>query len=279
MRLPPLLLLPALLALLARTPAGANPLDVVNGIRAMGCEGGQARSVPLKAIARLDQVARINASGLKLADALKQVGYVSARSTSIYVNGMAQRESALARILRERFCGYVTDPGYREFGSATEGTDIWIVLARPFAGPPIATAGQVNERMLRLVNEARAAARPCGSKEFAAVAPVRLSAILNHAALLHAQDMASHGRISHAGSDGSNVAQRATRAGYQWRTVAENVASGQETPEAAMQAWLTSPGHCANLMSADFTEMGVAYAENAQSESAVFWAQVLARPR
>ena len=61
-----------------------------------------------------------------------------------------------------------------------------------------------------------------------------------------------------------------------WRTVGENVATGQSTPEQVVAEWLDSPRHCANIMDADFTEMGVAVASNA---SGVYWAQVFGAPQ
>ena len=47
--------------------------------------------------------------------------------------------------------------------------------------------------------------------------------------------MADRSRLDHTGSDGSSPAERATRAGYTWRVVGENIASGQATPEQAIQ--------------------------------------------
>ena len=70
-----------------------------------------------------------------------------------------------------------------------------------------------------------------------------------------------------------------TRSGYRWRGVGENVASGQTTPEEVVEDWVHSPGHCANLMSPDFTEMGAAYGVNLNAEAVVFWAQEFGKPR
>ena len=64
---------------------------------------------------------------------------------------------------------------------------------------------------------------------------------------------------------------RAERAGYDWREIGENVATGQATAEQVVAEWLGSPHHCANIMGAEFTEMGVAFAA---SPSGVYWAQV-----
>ena len=38
--------------------------------------------------------------------------------------------------------------------------------------------------------------------------------------------------------------------------------------------WLASPGHCANLMNAQFRELGAAYAVDPKSDAAIYWTAV-----
>jgi len=133
--------------------------------------------------------------------------------------------------------------------------------------------------VLELVNEARAAARRCGFKRHDAAPPLARSALLERAALAHARDMAARSELDHAGSDGSTPGVRATRAGYIWRAVGENIAYGQRTAEQVVASWLSSPGHCANLMDADFTEMGVASAVAPGGKATIYWVQLFAAPR
>jgi hypothetical protein len=45
-----------------------------------------------------------------------------------------------------------------------------------------------------------------------------------------------------------------------------------------VNTWLASPGHCANLMNPRYSDMGVAYAVNPDSEKVIYWAQVFAAP-
>ncbi len=45
-----------------------------------------------------------------------------------------------------------------------------------------------------------------------------------------------------------------------------------------MQGWIDSPGHCANLMSPTFTEMGIAFVVERKSEPGIYWTQVFATP-
>lgn len=84
------------------------------------------------------------------------------------------------------------------------------------------------------------------------------------------------GVLQHEGGDGSTAAQRVSRAGYRWRSVGENIASGQDSVEQVMADWTSSPKHCANLMDPRFTEMGLGYAVNPDSEGGIYWAQELA---
>lgn len=91
--------------------------------------------------------------------------------------------------------------------------------------------------------------------------------------------MARYNYFSHTGRDGSTVDGRATQAGYPWRNIGENIAAGQMTADAAVQGWIKSPGHCANIMSPAFREMGAAFVVNAQSSMGVYWAQVFGAAR
>ena len=99
-----------------------------------------------------------------------------------------------------------------------------------------------------------------------------LNAQLNQAAQVHNQDMVRFDFLSHTGSNGLRSSDRVTNAGYQWRSTGENIAVGQRSVNEVMEDWLSSPGHCRNIMSASFTEFGMAY-------DARYWTQVFARPR
>jgi uncharacterized protein YkwD len=47
----------------------------------------------------------------------------------------------------------------------------------------------------------------------------------------------------------------------------------------AVQGWLDSPGHCANIMAPNYGEMGAAFAVNPQSKPGVYWVQVFGAGR
>lgn len=119
---------------------------------------------------------------------------------------------------------------------------------------------------------ARAESRECGTERMPPAPPLALEARLQWAAAAHSQDMADHREMSHAGSDGSNPAQRIARVGYRSSAWGENVAWGYRSVASVMAGWLASPGHCKNIMNPNFTELGAA-------EVNYYWTQVFARPQ
>ena len=129
------------------------------------------------------------------------------------------------------------------------------------------------EAMLIAVNATRAVGRNCGAEFYPAVAPVRLNETLNLAAQWHSEDMATQNYFSHTGLDGRDPGQRITDAGYVWRTYGENIAAGQADVDAVMQAWINSPGHCANIMGANFEEVGFGMIEMSGNRYGIYWTQ------
>jgi len=104
------------------------------------------------------------------------------------------------------------------------------------------------QQVLKLVNDFRAEN---------GLPPVKLDDRMNQAAQKHSDFMAETAQISHTGRNGSKAHERMTAEGVSWRTAAENVAAGQQTPEQVVQDWINSPGHRANLLNADATIMGL----------------------
>lgn len=121
------------------------------------------------------------------------------------------------------------------------------------------------ERLLEGHNEARR------SRD---MAPLRHSRMLAAAAAEQARHMANTGRISHRGTGGSDVLERAQSHGYNVRAVGENVASGQGTPEVVLVDWLSSPGHRRNILG-DFDDLGLAQAKDESGR--VYWCAVFGR--
>jgi uncharacterized protein YkwD len=105
--------------------------------------------------------------------------------------------------------------------------------------------------VLALVNEARVDAG-CG----ALTADPALAAV----ARAHSADMRDRDYFSHTSPEGLSPFDRAEQAGIDYSR-AENIAFGQADATAVMEAWLTSPGHRANILDCELTKLGVGVAE------------------
>lgn len=138
-----------------------------------------------------------------------------------------------------------------------------------------AAQGSIQASTLHLINTARASARSCGGDFFEATGPLSWDSRLEAAAGVHSNDMALHNFFSHTGSDGSSASSRAEDQNYSWRMIGENIAAGQQTTEDVVNAWLDSPGHCANIMNPDFENMAVRCVENSGAQYVKYWTQML----
>lgn len=263
----------------ARAQAGdEQTLTLVTQARARGCAGHSGTRDPLRWSDALVRAAARMDRGEAALSAVEKEGY---RAISVFhanftgYRGAAEVVEAFAR----NYCSALTDARLSDFGFRRNGTHWLLVMAAPLEVPQLADRRAVLSKVLALTNEARSRARRCGNKAFDAAPPLRWNAQLEQAAAQHAQDMAAHAYLDHRGRDGSTPAQRVTRTGYRWRGVGENVASGQVSPEDVVDDWLRSPGHCANLMNADYTEMGAAYGVNMAAQAVVYWAQAFGKPR
>ena len=104
--------------------------------------------------------------------------------------------------------------------------------------------------------------------------------LLTQAATGHSQDMQAQNYFSHTSLDGRTFAQRIRAQGYTGSFIGENIAAGYPTPKAVMDAWMGSPGHCANIMKADFVDMGVACVPGGQGNTYItYWTMDLGHPR
>lgn len=213
-----------------------------------------------------------------LLNALRSAGYPLDAVQTLSVSAPANPAMVMAALER-RACGLLLDPRYADIGVSRRGDSWQIVLARPLASTGLGSWERVGRDILRQVNQARAEPRRCGRQRFAAVPPLAWNARLAQAALAHSRDMAARNYFSHRGRDGSQAGVRAQREGYRWYGIGENIATGQATAKQAVSSWLASPGHCANIMSPVYREMGAAYAANPRSDGGIYWTQVFGKPR
>lgn len=80
---------------------------------------------------------------------------------------------------------------------------------------------------------------------------------LSYAATDHCKDMHLRNFFDHVNPDGETPADRIKKYDSNYRTVGENIAKGQTTPEEVMESWMNSPGHRANILSENFHYIGI----------------------
>lgn len=137
----------------------------------------------------------------------------------------------------------------------------------------------LQQQLLDAHNRARASGRMCGDTYMEEVAPLSWSCTIAQAATNHSRDMATNNFFSHTGSDGLSPFDRMTNVGYVYWAAGENIAAGYDSVESVVNGWLNSPGHCSNIMSSSFTEMGGAMIENSASTYRLYWTTNFGRPR
>ncbi len=109
---------------------------------------------------------------------------------------------------------------------------------------------QYGQQVLTLVNEARTNA---GLK------PLTMNAELSRMAMFKAQDMHDNNYFSHDSPTYGSPFQMMKSFGIAYKWAGENIAKGQRSPVEVMNAWMNSPGHKANILSVNFTQIGIAY--------------------
>lgn len=111
----------------------------------------------------------------------------------------------------------------------------------------VSTEAAAEAEVLKLVNEERA---KVGCSALAA------NSSLTELAAAFSDDMAARGYFDHTDPDGATPWDRAAKAGITGLG-GENIARGQATAAAVMEAWMNSPGHRANILNCDFKTLGV----------------------
>ncbi len=90
------------------------------------------------------------------------------------------------------------------------------------------------------------------------LATLTSNAMLSVAAQAKANDMFAKQYWDHFGPNGETPWQFIRGAGYSYVYAGENLAKGFKTSEGVVEAWMASPTHKANIVSANYKEIGVA---------------------
>lgn len=177
--------------------------------------------------------------------------------------------------------GAATDSDGAETSGGGDNDPVWMT---PYCYPVSATKWldpwEAEEaEVVALVNEVRATGTSCGSNgDFAPAGPLTVSPHLTCAARAHSQDMSERGFFNHVNPDGEGPSDRIDETGYAWTAVGENIAGGPMTAADAVNGWLASDDHCANLMNPTYTEIGVGLYEGA-GQYTFYWTQTFGTPK
>jgi uncharacterized protein YkwD len=140
----------------------------------------------------------------------------------------------------------------------------------PLASWPAESAA-IEAEVLSIINAHRDEGATCGSEVRDPTHALVMNDQLQQAARLHSYDMVERSFFSHLNPDGDDPGDRIERTGYDGSAWGENIATGS-TAAQVMAAWMDSEGHCNNIMSSAFDEIGVGYVDQR-------WTLVFASPR
>jgi uncharacterized YkwD family protein/spore coat assembly protein SafA len=127
--------------------------------------------------------------------------------------------------------------------------------------PNINDVKKLESEVVRLVNVERAKH---------GLAPVKENWELSRVARYKSADMKNKGYFSHYSPTYGSPFDMMKKFGFKFYTAGENIAMGQRTPQEVMTAWMNSPGHRANILKADFKEIGVGLAR----DGSMYWTQM-----
>lgn len=123
------------------------------------------------------------------------------------------------------------------------------------------------KQVVALVNKERAAA---------GLSPLTEKTELDKVATLKSEDMVKLNYFSHTSPTYGSPFEMLKQFGISYTFAGENIAYGQSTPEEVMTGWMNSPGHRANILNANYTQIGVGIAKKANGQ--LVWTQTFTRP-
>ena len=99
--------------------------------------------------------------------------------------------------------------------------------------------------------------------------PLALDTELSKVARIKSEDMQKNNYFSHTSPTYGSPFEMMDQFGISYRAAGENIAMGQRTPEEVVNAWMNSDGHRKNILSSNYTHIGIGYVENGN-----YWTQM-----
>ncbi|MDP2788463.1 MAG: CAP domain-containing protein [bacterium] len=110
-------------------------------------------------------------------------------------------------------------------------------------------------------------------------APLTTNKLLQKAAQLKAEDMATRGYFAHTSPDGKTPWYWLDQVGYRYTYAGENLAVNFFESEDVSKAWMNSPSHRTNIVKKNYTEIGIGVANGKyEGKRTVFVAQFFGTP-
>ncbi|OHB14103.1 MAG: hypothetical protein A3G05_01895 [Candidatus Zambryskibacteria bacterium RIFCSPLOWO2_12_FULL_45_14] len=109
--------------------------------------------------------------------------------------------------------------------------------------------------------------------------PLTFNPVLAEAAQLKANDMAEKSYFAHTSPEGKTPWYWFTESGYNFLYAGENLAVNFVDSEDVVLAWMNSPGHRANIVNNNFTEIGIAMASGRYNgQDSIYVVQLFGHP-
>jgi len=133
--------------------------------------------------------------------------------------------------------------------------------------PLFSTIKRIEQEVIRLVNIERANR---GLK------PLAHNWELSRVARFKSMDMRDRAYFSHQSPTYGSPFDMIRNFGLSYTAAGENIAAGQQTAAAVVQAWMNSQGHRENILNSTYTQIGVGYASGGSMGH--YWTQMFIRP-
>jgi len=128
--------------------------------------------------------------------------------------------------------------------------------------PTLTENNKLEKQVVTLVNQERA-------KQ--GLAPLTDNSKLSNVARTKSEDMVAKNYFSHTSPTYGSPFDMMKQFGITYSAAGENIAMGQPTAASVMDGWMNSPGHRANILNSNFTDIGVGVAKNA--DGTIYWTQ------
>lgn len=154
-----------------------------------------------------------------------------------------------------------------------------VLMAVLFALAMFSQTLLISNQNVAAVSAAKVASLTNAERTQEGLQELQRNTLLDQAAQMKAQDMAAKGYYAHVSPDGVTPMHWVEKAGYRYLAIGENLVVNRTEAEQVVDAFMGSPGHRANILRKDFTEIGIGVANGVyKGKDATFTVQIFASP-